>query len=113
MSMNYVFETVKALTKEFCNTFFAGTKEGQNTFEYAEGLGAKFSELLYADDTLLFAARGHPLDALLWAVECVSGAYGLNLKRSKCVPISINHTCHVSFCEGSPVPLADKTECLG
>ena len=47
------------------------------------------SELLFADDTLIFAEPGHSFDAFLWAIEAVSGVYGLALNRNKCTRISL------------------------
>ena len=72
-----------------------------------------FSELLFADDTLIFAAPGHSLDAFLWAVEAVSGVYGLALNRTKCARISLKGVARNCFFNGEDVPEADKTEYLG
>ena len=71
------------------------------------------SELLFADDTLIFAAPGHSLDAFLWAIEAVSGVYGLKLNRSKCARISLKEVPDNYFTNGEKVPQADKTEYLG
>ena len=113
MVMNCVFDIVEPVAKIFCRKFFQGSKDEQVQFQHVEGLGIHFSELLFADDTLLFAEDGHSLDTLLWAVECVSGAYGLKLNRGKCQQISINKAQQVYFWDGTAVPVASKAEYLG
>ena len=95
MVMDCVFEIVQPVARMFCAKYFQNPNNGTATFDRVEGLGVEFSELLFADDTLLFAANGHSLDTLLWAVECVSGAYGLKLNRSKCQQISVNKAYQV------------------
>ena len=113
MVMNCVFEMVQPMAREICKVCFEDDHGNPEPFEYAQGIGINFSELLYADDTLLFAADGHSLDALLWAVERASGAFGLKLNRSKCHQIAVNRCTQVLFQDGTPVPRATTAEYLG
>ena len=69
-----------------------------------------FSELLFADDTLIFAEPGCSLDAFLWAVEAVSGVYGLALNRTKCARMSLKQVPNTRFINGDNVPNVEKTE---
>jgi hypothetical protein len=81
LTMNRIVEQVDPLKRIFCNRLFG------HEFEPVGMENLDFSELLFADDTLIFAAPGHSLDAFLWAVEAVSGVYGLALNRAKCARI--------------------------
>ena len=113
MVMNCVFELVEPVAKLFCEHFFQNITVEGTEFRHVEGLGITFSEILFADDTLLFAESGHSVDALLWAVECGSGAFGLKLNRGKCQQLSINRAHQVYFWDGNAVPVVNKAEYLG
>ena len=105
--MNRFFEQVDPLKRIFCNKLFG------HEFEPVDMENLDFSELLFADDTLIFAAPGDSLDAFLWAVEAVSGVYGLALNRTKCARISLKPATPNEFTNKEIVPDADKTEYLG
>jgi hypothetical protein len=68
-------------------------------------------EILFADDTLIFAEPGHSLDVFVWAIEAVSAAYGMNLNRDKCERISLNGSNVYS--DGKAVPESTSTVYLG
>ena len=56
-----------------------------------ESLSSKDSspELLYADDTLICNEDEDTTESILWAIEEISGAFGLNLNEGKCLQLSI------------------------
>ena len=107
LTMNRIFEQVGCLKHVFCKKLFGCE------YEPMQMGNLDFSELLFADDTLIFASPGHSLDAFLWAVEAVSGVYGLSLNRSKCARVSLKGVAANVFFNGEEVPNADRTEYLG
>ena len=74
---------------------------------------ANFTELFYADDTVLFASSPEYLQKLLHTTEQVAAKYGLSLNRSKCCYIPINAIDHLYYHDGTPVPKTDTTKYLG
>ena len=60
------------------------------------GMTVDFSELLFADDIVLFAVHGPSSETLLQSVEVISASYGALLNRDKCALLEI----------GVPLPLA-------
>jgi len=81
--MNRIFQQVNELKQVLCRRLFKAE------FKPFMMDNLDFSELLFADDTLIYAEPGHSLDAFLWAVEAVSWVYGQTLNRSKCARISL------------------------
>ena len=75
--------------------------------------GLTFSELLFADDTLIFATPGHSLEAFLWAVESVSSAYGLKLNQTKCARMSLKPLQETTTMDLTAMPVNEKQEYLG
>jgi hypothetical protein len=73
--MNRVFEQVACLRETFRKNFFG------EEFQRTAMPNVPFSEILFADDTLIFAAPGSSTEAFLWAIEAVSDAYGLRLNK--------------------------------
>ena len=71
LTMIRVFEQVDPLKRIMSRKLYGAEFEGV----FMEQL--KISELLFADDSLIFAAPGRSLNAFLWAVEAVSAVYGL------------------------------------
>ena len=78
-----------------------------------DGRVKSFCALLYADDTLLFENTEKETQALLWAVEEVSGIFGLLLNKRKCQKTSVNEAGQIKFLDGTTVPEATETEYLG
>ena len=66
--------------------------------------GFPYSELLYADDTLLVGKSALQLETLLHTLETTAGEYGLTLNSSKSVHIPINSSRRITFASGLPVP---------
>ena len=52
--------------------------------------GIYFSEILYADDTLIFGANTQCINRLLHAIERHSEYFGLKLNYDKCVNLTAN-----------------------
>ena len=107
LTMNRIFEQVDSLKRIFSSRMFGA--------EYEPIImdNLEFSELLFADDTLIFAELGCSLDAFLWAIEAISGVYGLALNRNKCARVSLKTVPNNKFSTGEDVPCADKTMYLG
>ena len=105
--MHVIFEQVQKDAPRRCRDLF-----GQ-AFTGFDGMPIDFHEVLFADDTLLFAGSGASTEALLQSVEVTSAKYGLLLNKDKCVMISFGHTETSHFAEGGRIPTPPHTEYLG
>ena len=72
-----------------------------------------FSQILFADDTLIFAAEPKSLESLLWSIELISDAYGLRLNRTKCIYLNMNDNSTYKYLNGDDVPVNSQAEYLG
>ena len=52
--------------------------------------GISFTEILFADDTLIFGANTHCINVLLHAIERHSAYFGLKLNYNKCINLTAN-----------------------
>ena len=104
--MHVVFEQVHGEVRRLC------LNRGID-FEPFDALGITFSELLFADDTVLFAHSGAPTEMLLHAVELISAQYGLKLNKGKCAALMFGRARKISFLEGQEVPTSHNTVYLG
>ena len=68
-----------------------------------------FNELLFADDTLLFAAYGHSTEALLQSVGEISARYGLLPNKDKCALLEFGLPGKVQYADGQEIPAPDST----
>ena len=75
--------------------------------------GVEFSVILFANDTLIFAANKVSTTTLLWAIAALSSEYGLHLNRTKCVALSKGDDESIKFITGEEVPVEQKAEYLG
>ena len=82
-------------------------------FETFRGHDIKFTEILFADDTLLFAADGESMNRLLHTVEHVSGLFGLMLNRSKCVVGNLKKFLPIAFNNGELIKEVAQATYLG
>ena len=73
--------------------------------------GIYFSEILYADDTLIFGANTQCINRLLHAIERHSDYFGLKLNYDKCVNLTANQ--RVSSVAGRVVPRQKSATYLG
>jgi len=65
--------------------------------------GISFSEILYADDTLIFGANTRCINVLLHAIEKHSTYFGLKLNYDKCVNLTANQrTSSIRFAPDGP-----------
>lgn len=74
-----------------------------------------FTELLYADDTLLIGKRGKELNMLLESIGKHSTSYGLALNKKKCHCIQMNVRGKVSiqFSTGEALSSVEEADYLG
>ena len=82
-------------------------------FETFRGHDITFTEILFADDTLLFAADRESMNNLLHAVEHVSGLFGLLLNRGRCVVVNLKRICPIAFENGELVQEVAQATYLG
>ena len=81
---------------------FADVREEREVEEISgQPIGAKGSELLYADDTAIFGETCESLEKLLHRIEYHSEKRGLKLNRKKCVHIRMNGAGTIIFVDGS------------
>lgn len=78
-------------------------------FQQIKMRGVNISEILFADDTLIFAKNKESIEELFWTVEVVSGIYGMNLNKCKCIEIGVG----IEFEDGQPVARKHNAEHLG
>ena len=89
-----------------CANLFQDIKSKLNTpRQLAPIAGINFTEILYADDTLLFGSHTQTINTLLQEVQQESAQYNMRLNLAKCVNLTINRTqSSVRFLDGSLVP---------
>lgn len=75
--------------------------------------GLDYTELLYADDTVLFTTNVNAMNRLLAKIEEHASYYGLNFNKSKCVAFSFHSDKAPTFADGSKVPMQDDVTYLG
>ena len=81
--------------------------------------GIFFSQVLYADDTLIFGANTHCINILLHAIERHSKYYGVNLNYGKCINLTANqrqssvHFSQTGPGQGQLVPRKNSAMYLG
>lgn len=94
---------------------FHDIKSSHNTHRMNEPFdGIKFSEILYADDTLIFGPNTHCLNKLLHAIQAESAYYNLKLNLQKCENISMNvGQARIRFQDGTLVPRKTQATYLG
>ena len=64
---------------------------------------AKLTEIMFADDTLIFAQDEESMEGLLWTTVLISGIYGLKLNKKKCVEINNKETESIQFEDGETI----------
>ena len=74
---------------------------------------ADFTELLYADDTVLIKSSAQAMNKLLKDVQVHAAYLGLSFNQTKCVAMVFNSNQPVLFADGSQVPEADEVTYLG
>merc|ERR1712023_559374 len=76
-------------------------------------MGLDFSEVYYADDTILLGNDVREIQKTLRTIESVSREYGLRLNEDKCEHIQINGSGDVRFANEKKVPVVEHATYLG
>lgn len=94
---------------------FSDIKNRLHTPKQLEPLpGIYFSEILYADDTLIFGDHTASINKLLHEIEIESSYYNMNLNYQKCINLTTNQqTSTIKFSDGSLVPRKRQAIYLG
>jgi len=80
--MDRIFKGVD-LVKDSCIEI-----KNNGKFNFIEGQDIDFWNVLFADDTLIFAKDNKATEGLLWAIELVSEIFGMKLNHEKCIEIN-------------------------
>ena len=98
-----------------CNASYVCRKKRLNTPKQLEPVsGIYFSEILYADDPLLFGDHTASLSKFMKEIEVESSYYNVNLNYQKCVNLTTNRkTSSIKFRDGSLVPRQGHATYLG
>ena len=75
--------------------------------------GVSFSEILYADDTVLISDEAKAMNKFLDTIEKHAWYYGLSFNKSKCVVLKMNANNNIKFGNGTKVPAEKETIYLG
>ena len=75
--------------------------------------GISFTELLYADDTVLVAKDTQTVHTLLHAIEVESEYYNMRLNKDKCNYIARNKNNIIRFKDGSRLSAVEQVTYLG
>ena len=94
---------------------FTDIKSRLNTRKQLEPIpGIYFSEVLYADDTLIFGDHTASINKLLKEIETESLYYNLRLNYDKCINLTTNRTTStIKFQNGTKVPRKKQAIYLG
>ena len=84
-----------------------------SSFKNKHPRGFPFTDILYADDTLLISKSARHLSTFLHTLEKVAKQYGLTLNRSKTVHIPMNAFDNITFETGEVVSKELETTYLG
>ena len=72
-----------------------------------------YTELLYADDTILITSNLNAMNRLLAKVEEHASYYGLSFNKTKCVCLPLNARGAPKFRDGSKVEVTNNAVYLG
>jgi retron-type reverse transcriptase len=75
--------------------------------------GLSFTELLYADDTVLITNNVNAMNRLLRNVERCARYHGLNFNKDKCVSMNFHCDAKTKYADGTKVPCGDAVTYLG
>ena len=93
--------------------FWDITQRSGDQIERGNIIGLNFSELLYADDTLLILRTKEAMETLLHEIERESEYYGLRLNMGKCELLEMNGNQEILFRSGEQMKKVDKAKYLG
>ena len=97
------------------SVMFADIKSRLNTHKQREPIpGILFSEILFADDTLIFGEHTASLNKLLKEIELESEYYNMNLNYQKCINLTTNRKMStIKYQSGNIVPRKQQAVYLG
>ena len=72
-----------------------------------------FSEVLYADDTIMVGHKPREIQERLVLLEKEASKYGLKLNKTKCEHLGINATANIMFKDSTVVKTVSKAKYLG
>ena len=75
--------------------------------------GLDFTEILYADDTLLAVKNTRTANLYLKRIEEESAYYSMKLNKNKCNYICMNQNNKLKFADGTPLKSVDTAVYLG
>ena len=75
--------------------------------------GLLFTEILYADDTLIFLERTRETSMILQEIKAESKYYNMNLYKDKCEVIAMNKDNAIEFSDGTPLKHVGEATHLG
>jgi exonuclease III len=76
-------------------------------------LGASYTEILYADDTILASSSIKAIILQLREIEAQSARFGLSLNRGKCEALALPNGQHITFADGTRLPNTTEAKYLG
>ena len=94
---------------------FSDIKARLNTPKQREPIeGIQYSEVLYADDTLIFGNYTYHINLLLKEIQTESRYYNMELNLDKCINLTLNRKqSSIKFADGSLVPRKHTATYLG
>ena len=94
---------------------FSDIKARLNTPKQREPIeGIQYSEVLYADDTLIFGNYTYHINLLLKEIQTESRYYNMELNLDKCINLTLNRKqSSIKFADGSLVPRKHAATYLG
>ena len=97
------------------STLFHDIKQRLTTPKQKEPLsGIEYTEILFADDTLIFGNYTHHINLLLKEIQLESKYYNMELNLDKCVNLTLNQKqSSVKYLDGTPVPRKKSAFYLG
>ena len=75
--------------------------------------GLSFTELLYADDTVLITNNVNAMNRFLRNVEKCARYHGLSFNKDKCVSMNFHCEAKTKYADGTKVPCSDAVTYLG
>ena len=83
-----------------------------NTFRHRPN-NCNFSEILYADDTILISNNTRAINGFLAEIEEAASLYGLKLNKGKCVALCMYGNPDIKFSDGTRMSKVEEAVYLG
>ena len=97
------------------SAIFSDVKERMSTPKQREPIpGIQYSEVLYADDTLVFGTYTKRTNRLIREIQQESQYYNMELNLDKCINLTINRTqSSIKYSDGTMIPRKQAVKYLG